>query len=427
MGELEAQYRHLDSERPELIKETKLTPVLYQEDRGSRLIANKVEITVCDVGQKPHLTSHPSDHPSPLVPKPTLKLQNTSSSSIKRQRSVEGIQSVKSSLFLRNQANISRSVKRSKEENRSLRTSRCGGIVRAESNVIPVLEMMISPRSDFSRTQSLRNAVIDPKNPYEFSIKADHSLKLKMSIDAGADVYTLSGLQTDRSSTSRYGSIISPHRPLGTPHVRLTAEVPKTPSEQQRVLTAGGNQMLKRVTALMSKKKTGRETPVASMNSVGFSLAKLNSEDNLITPRSYLPRTATSYKTINSSENLELRTARSTSILGSLARLNVEEDTEVLRGQPSRTQVSSILIPSLGNLEGVGKAFQQLGSFENIEGEPSVADQDDGGGGLSSRRRKVLVKKKELGIKMMISPKKFGQGHPGYFTSRPKRMSEVLY
>lgn len=422
MGELEAQYRHLDTERPELIKETKLTPVLYQEGRGSRLIANKVEITVCDVGQKPHLTSHPSD----LVPKPALKRQNTSSSSIKRQRSVESIQSVKSSLFLRNQAILSRSVRRTKEENRSLRNSRCGGITRAESNVTPVLDMMISPRSGFSRTQSLRTAIIDPRNPYDFSIKADHRLKLKMSIDAGtaADAYTLSGLQTDRSSTSRYNSFISPHRPLGTPHVKLIAEVP---SEQQRILTAGGNQMLKRVTAFMSKKKTGRETPVSSMNSIGLSLAKLNSEDNLITPRSCLPRTATSYKTINSSENLELKTARSTSILGSLARLNVEEDSEVVRNQPSKTPVSSILIPSLGNLEGVGKAFQQLGSFENIEGEPAANQDVAGGGGLSSRRKRVLVKKKELGIKMMISPKKFGNETPGYFTSRPKRMSEVLY
>lgn len=333
MSEIEAKYRKLKNDKPELVLETKAAAILYQEDRSSRLTGNRVEITVCELGNQNYLSQRITE---PTKGSSTVLKDEDLTHRCRSSRETDGkIQSVKTKLFIRNQSN------KSKRKTVASKSKEKVEIVK-HSTVIPdyFSEKKHRPKS----------CVYSDFEPFLQSRHENSPLKSTCQNREIQDYTSIKG------RISQFQTPLPSHRILNCSqhfslqnslafnHTTSTPVVPSIPSLaemkspegiRKKLLANGTTHMLRRVTSIMPKRHFPRkvDTGVAPLSSM-HSLTGFTSAEELDMSRTAPTKTTLSYKTITSLDNVDGGVK-----LGTLASLDYIEDNQEGRSEVKKDNV----------------------------------------------------------------------------------------
>jgi len=376
MTEVEAQYRNIKNGKLGLITEAKLTSVLYQEGRNSRLTRNQVEITVCD-------TVNQGTSQNNKLKKPCSSLQdldNDKKISIKSQKSIEDknnkIHSIKSSLFIKNQMDLlkpktkldSSKILNGNKVNlshvRPVSSRHSLSLMRAKSCTPNTFELDLKKNQTSSHKNHRQLVQFDPN-------RSNRSQQQELVL----------GTQSDRLTK------LDAKFPLAASPIPSIGQISGTPElEDQRPLTAGSIKILKRVRSSMPKKRTSRNDNVSNIPILSLqSIAQAKADDLTRRSKYSLPKTTTSFKTLSSLGSGDRGSAKST-VLGSWVKPK-EESTQNCDISPFHVTSSSFLIPSFGNIDICPMKIPAVGSLDYIETEAQEGSLSSRGIILSSRRK----------------------------------------
>ena len=339
--------------------ETKAVPVLYQEDRGSRLTGNRVEITVCDAGYQTGRSNRSSVQPEPH----SAGLPISRSSSRQKSSAVidkNSVQSIKSSLFIRSQQGI-------KKQKSLIYPSGSQDTSRKERRSINQTDRLSSPSIDRDTNIEVRPSTCT-QYTFEtaFQIRPDTPLKfLSRTIDFEAFTRRSVGGQARQSNKT----------PSPAPHSYRQRKYSQSTSKKPILFPSSQNQIcsLTEVTTVKTS-----ETPVRKT---------LNSESAQLLKRvmANLPARSPSKDLIPSrTSGLSVK---------SINRIPGDDENRFSLCLPSKTTTSSIkTMASLADLDlGLVKPIAP-GSLEYIDSE--VQD-----GSMSHRSRLLFNARKDRTVK----------------------------
>ena len=317
MSEIEAKYRKINNDKPELVLETKAAPVLYQEDRSSRLTGNRVEITVCELGNQNYLSQRTTE---PMKGSSTIVKDEELTHRCRSFRETDSkIQAVKTKLFIRNQSNKSKRktvVSKSKEKVE----------VTRPSTIIP----------DYFSEEKHRpkSCVYSDFEPFLHSRHENSPLKLTCQNREVQDYASIKGrlsqIQTPLPShrimnCSQHFSLnsLAFNQATSTPIIPSSIEIKSPEGIRKKFLGSGTTHMLRRVTSIMPKRHFPRKPETGATLSSMHSLTGVTSGEELDMSRTAPTRTTLSYKTMTSLDNADGAVK-----LATLASLDYIEDNQ---------------------------------------------------------------------------------------------------